>query len=45
MKWTRDAKSAEGAGLTAIGVELSAPTVETLRQIEKYVALMSNETA
>ena len=44
VKWTRDAKSAEGAGLTAIGVELVAPSVEALRQIEKYVALMSSES-
>ena len=43
VKWTRDAKSAEGVGLSAIGVELVAPGAETLRQIEKYVGLMSSE--
>lgn len=42
IKWSRAARSDESSGLCAIGVELTAASVEALRQIERYVALMGD---
>ena len=41
-KWSRAARSDESSGLSAIGIELAAPSTETLRQIERYVSLMGD---
>lgn len=42
VKWSRATRSDETSGLSAIGVEIPAPTPETLRQIERYVSLMGD---
>lgn len=40
VRWSRAAPGAAAADLRALGIELSSPSEETLRQIERYVALM-----
>lgn len=40
VKWSRAARSDESTGLCAIGVEMTSASVETLRQIDRYVSLM-----
>lgn len=42
VRWSRAAPGAAAADLRALGVELSSPGTETLRQIERYVALMGD---
>ena len=44
IKWERSARSDDSSGLCAIGVELTAPSPEALRQIERYVTLMGDGT-
>lgn len=40
VKWSRTPREGGAAGLRAIGVELADPSPETIRQVEKYVAIM-----
>ena len=42
VKWSRAAHADESSGLCAIGVAISPDSVETQRQIERYVALMGD---
>lgn len=42
VTWSRATRSDETSGLCAIGVEIPAPSAETLRQIERYVSLMGD---
>ena len=44
IKWARAARSDDSSGLSAIGVELTAISPESLRQIERYASLMSDGT-
>jgi serine/threonine-protein kinase len=40
IKWSRAARFEDPTGLCALGVQLTAPGPETLRQVDRYVALM-----
>jgi len=42
VKWSRAARSDDSSNLSALGVELISPSSETVRQIERYVAFMSD---
>ena len=42
VKWSRAANVDDSSGLCAIGVAISESSVETQRQIERYVALMGD---
>jgi serine/threonine-protein kinase len=42
VRWLHGAQVGEGAGLFAIGVELTSPGTEALRQIERHVSLASD---
>lgn len=42
VKWSRGSRAEDATGLSAIGVELTAPSEETQRQIARYVSLMGD---
>ena len=42
VKWSRAAHADESSGLCAIGLAISPDSIETQRQIERYVALMGD---
>jgi hypothetical protein len=42
IKWSRAARFDDSSGLCAIGVQLTGPAPDTLRQIDRYVALLSD---
>ena len=42
VKWSRPARSDDSSGQCAIGVELTAASTESLRQIERYTSLMGD---
>ena len=44
VKWSRAAHANESSGLWALGLAISPDSVETQRQIERYVALMGDGT-
>lgn len=44
VKWSRNTRTTESSGASAFGVELSSPSAETIRQVERYVALMGESS-
>ena len=44
VKWSRNTRTTEASGASAFGVELSSPSAETIRQVERYVALMGESS-
>lgn len=44
VKWSRNTRTTESSGACAFGVELSSPSTETVRQVERYVALMGESS-